>query len=346
MAHQEGLAYAIYLQRHVEVIIIEHINVEAKIIKDGVQYRFFKRGPRFYHIPFRTLHFVKKEKPDVVMVQGLLFPLQLICLRLFIGGRCKIIAQHHAERPFGGIKKIIQKIAGKFTDAYLFTSLDNARMWREKEIIKNKSECYEVLEGSTFMTRQNKQESRKITGISGKVNFLWVGRLTTGKDPITVLQAFEKYIATAPGCMLYMIYQDDTLLTDIRTLIDSSTTLKKAVRLVGKVAHDHLAFWYSAADYFVSGSHSEGSGFALIEAMACGCIPVITDIPSFRKIAGERGFFFMPGDADGLCKALQQSSEISIEERSAAIVTHFKNELSFEKIASDIYNVCKRLTRK
>ena len=45
--------------------------------------------------------------------------------------------------------------------------------------------------------------------------------------------------------------------------------------------------YYGAADVFVSGSHSEGSGYALIEAMSAGVVPVVTDIPSFRAIAGD-----------------------------------------------------------
>ena len=34
-----------------------------------------------------------------------------------------------------------------------------------------------------------------------------------------------------------------------------------------------------AADIFTLGSHREGSGYALTEALACGLPPVVTDIP-------------------------------------------------------------------
>ena len=51
--------------------------------------------------------------------------------------------------------------------------------------------------------------------------------------------------------------------------------------------HDEMPNYYAAADVFVSGSHSEGSGYALIEAMSAGVVPVVTDIPSFRAIAGD-----------------------------------------------------------
>ena len=55
---------------------------------------------------------------------------------------------------------------------------------------------------------------------------------------------------------------------------------------------------------FVSGSHSEGSGYALIEAMSAGVVPVVTDIPSFRAIAGDCGARWPPGDAGAFADAL------------------------------------------
>ena len=50
-----------------------------------------------------------------------------------------------------------------------------------------------------------------------------------------------------------------------------------------------MAAFYSAADLFVVGSHHEGSGYSLMEACACGAMPVVTDIPTFRLLtAAER----------------------------------------------------------
>ena len=42
-----------------------------------------------------------------------------------------------------------------------------------------------------------------------------------------------------------------------------------------------------AADLFVLGSHREGGSSALVEAMATGRTPVVTDIPSSRALTGN-----------------------------------------------------------
>src|SRR5262249_57697044 len=47
-----------------------------------------------------------------------------------------------------------------------------------------------------------------------------------------------------------------------------------------------MAAVLSAADLFVLASRKEGSGYALLEAMACGAVPVVTDIPAHRALLG------------------------------------------------------------
>ena len=92
----------------------------------------------------------------------------------------------------------------------------------------------------------------------------------------------------------------------MRERVQRSPALRDRVRLVGAVPHDRMAPFYSAADLFVVGSHHEGSGYALMEACACGAVPVVTDIPTFRLLTagGSVGALWTPGDAAGCARAL------------------------------------------
>jgi len=339
------LGYISYIKKLLQVQVAKHLNYEGLEKIDGVQYAFFKSNNSFFHIPFKTHKYIKQQQPDVVLVQGFVFPVQVIALRLKLGRRVKIIIQHHGEKPFTGIKKYFQKMACRCTDAFLFTARGNAMPYIESGLITNKERCFDVLEASTFITRQNRQGSKKLLGITGEDNFLWVGRLDANKDPLTVLQGFEKYLHYNPAAKLFVIYQEEDLLPQVKQMIEESTLLTAAVRLVGKVDHTMLGYWYSAVDFYISGSHKEGSGYALIEAMACGCIPVITNIPSFKTITsgGLLGVLYEKGNTDALLSAMLKTRDINRNEMSSAIINYFREHLSFKGIAEDMYAVCKKL---
>jgi glycosyltransferase involved in cell wall biosynthesis len=74
----------------------------------------------------------------------------------------------------------------------------------------------------------------------------------------------------------------------------------------GGVADSALAAWYAHAQALVYPSWYEGFGLPILEAMACGCPVVASDIPSSRETGGESTLFFRLGDAESLIDALDQ----------------------------------------
>ena len=184
--------------------------------------------------------------------------------------------------------------------------------------------------------------------MSGHFNFLWVGRLNVNKDPMTVLTGFEKYAALNSAARLYMIFGENDLLETVQQKIRESELLNKTVTLAGKVAHPELPDWYSAADYFVSGSHREGGGYALTEAMACGCIPVVTDIPPFMKALGEGkiGYHYHPGNAEELFGVLSSLRQEDQQQESLAAQNHFREHLSAKAIAKTLLTIFEGLANK
>ena len=145
-----------------------------------------------------------------------------------------------------------------------------------------------------------------------------------------------------------MIYQTDELIEDIKQIVKDAGMLDKSVFLVGKVPHDELPFWFSAADYYLSGSYREGSGYALLEAMACGCIPIVTNIPSFRKITGygKYSYLYESGNALQLFQIMEDLPHNPDQSFSDSIVNYSKTALSFSAIASDLSQICQDLMAK
>jgi glycosyltransferase involved in cell wall biosynthesis len=332
-----GILDALVIKQH-EVISIEQIDYEGEYKHNGVHYYFkrFKRGL----FPVKLHRFINSQKPDVVVIQSLHFPLQVIQLRLLLGKKTKIIIQNHAEIPFTGLKKHLQKLSGRFTDAFLFASHTMGMEWIEKGNLSSVHKIHEVMEVSSVFTPMERSVAIEKTKVTAEPAFLWVGRLNDNKAPITVVRAFLQFASIQPKARLYMIYHTYELLQQIQKELDASPN-GKAIQLIGKVHHNELQYWFNSADIFISGSYHEGAGTAVCEAMSCGCMPLVTDINSFRMMTdnGRCGLLYEAGNEAALLSALIQTQEIDIAQKQKASLEYYRSNLSFEAIARRIEEV-------
>jgi glycosyltransferase involved in cell wall biosynthesis len=186
---------------------------------------------------------------------------------------------------------------------------------------------------------------RAESGVAGSPAILWVGRLDANKDPLTVLEGFERALPALPQATLTMIYGGGDLLTAVQERQRRSPALSDRVRLVGAVPHERMASFFSAADLFVVGSHQEGSGYSLMEACACGAVPVVTDIPTFRLLtgAGSVGALWAPGDAGGCAAALGAVGRRDLHAERARLADHFTRELSWDAVGSRAMEIYRKV---
>lgn len=321
-----------------EVIDIHFINNTGILTIDNVSNHFLHYRRYQLLVPTGFHAYLKRLYPDVVIVHGLIFSWQIILLRLQLGSGVKIIVQHHAERPGRWPRTLFQRISDRYVHRYLFSSKELARAWLEMGLIRAPSKICEVLGASSPFTPVDRKEARAFTGISGKVVFLWVGRLDRNKDPLTVVRAFLRFREVYGEAVLYMIFQSDLLLGELQTFIRDNGG-SNAIKMVGRVRYSDLSYWYSSADYFLSGSHYESAGIAVCEAMSCGCIPIVTDIPSFRLMTknGEVGALYSPGNSDELLNVMISVSladQVAMRER---VLARFREQFSFEANARKYY---------
>ncbi len=85
--------------------------------------------------------------------------------------------------------------------------------------------------------------------------------------------------------------------------------LDDLVHLPGRVSADEVQRHLQRGDIYVSASHSDGASSSLLEAMACGLFPVVSDIPANRDWIddGTTGLLFTPGDVSGLVSAIRRA---------------------------------------
>lgn len=331
------------LASHGTVSSLERINYEGVHQQNGVTYHFVRLTKTVERFPYRLHRVVKQLRPDVVLVNGFCFPLQLLQLRLVVGKSAKILVLHRAEKPARGRRRWLQFVAASCVDAYLLASLELGRPWIESGCWHKGQKMQEVLQASSSFQPKDRESTRQKRVIQGNPVYLWVGRLEENKDPLTVVRAFLRFWKLHPAARLFLIFQTEELLPEIKALILEADAAAGIV-LVGKMPHPELEDWYSCADFFLSGSHEESCGIAVLEAISCGCIPVVTDIASFRKITANCGLRYRAGDVEDLLVNLQKTLWLNREEEREKLLHRFQTELSFPALAQKITDLLHHLS--
>jgi glycosyltransferase involved in cell wall biosynthesis len=68
--------------------------------------------------------------------------------------------------------------------------------------------------------------------------------------------------------------------TDTLKIKVAELNLEHAIEFVGWIQKEDNEKWYSKAKIWVSIPESDATSISLLEAMACGCIPVVSDLPA------------------------------------------------------------------
>jgi glycosyltransferase involved in cell wall biosynthesis len=332
------------MTKYGEIIGIYHIQYKGIVEKNDVSYHFTGYNRWQLLFPFLFNRYVKKMFPDVIIAHGLISPWQVIMLRIQIGKRIKIITQHHAERPLKDIRQYFQKWADRFIQAYLFSSVDQGKEWVNSQQIQSIKKIKVVMGTSSPFYPIDRNLAQSNTGVQGSAVYLWVGGLNENKDPLTVALAFAMFTELNPDAKLYMVYQSGELIEALKETVNKMDASRN-IFLVGRIDNPKLQDWYNSADFIISSSHYEGSGIAVCEALSCGCIPILTNIPSFRMMTAEGsiGLLFQAGQVESLLNALKKSLAINRGQEKMKVLNHFTNELSFDANARKIMEVIKEI---
>lgn len=323
------------LKGYFDIAVIDFIERDDFFVDKGIHYYFFKKtSTSKINLHIASHIRIKKIEPDVIYMHSFTYSYMVLFLKFFLKRETKIILQHHADKiPNSWWKRKILKVSDNYIDKYIFTSKELARAWVDKQIISSLDKVYEQPEISTsFRYDPNVKKDKNL--------FLWVARLNKNKNPFTIVNAFAKYIEANPKAKLVMFYSDNDLENDIRQFLQQYH-LSNKIQLRGYIQHEKLEYWFQKSSYFILGSSYEAGSLALIEAMACGCIPILSNIPANSAIInkGAFGLLFRVGDENELYNCLVETKHLKTLELRKKIVMHFQNNLSFKSLSDGIYKV-------
>ncbi len=137
-------------------------------------------------------------------------------------------------------------------------------------------------------------------------NFLFVGRLSSEKNIISLLRAFNAVCHLDKNWGLLILGNGPQKLEIESFILEKN--LNKRVHLIGFVQQDEIAKYYSFSDVFILPSKSEPWGLVVNEAMLCS-MPVIVSnrcgCETELVNEGVNGFSFDPFDTLELQKLME-----------------------------------------
>ena len=146
------------------------------------------------------------------------------------------------------------------------------------------------------------------TGLDSKRKVvLYAGRLSPEKNVQNLISALGELANRLP--VTSFLCGEGAFEARVRMLVDGLGK-ENDVRLLGH--REDVWEWMKGADVFISVSHAEGHPNAVLEAAACGCPLVLSDIPSHREMFSDAEAMFVErmsvgAIADGLETVLRDS---------------------------------------
>lgn len=134
---------------------------------------------------------------------------------------------------------------------------------------------------------------------------LCVGTLEPRKNVIHALSAFLRLKRKSPGLVerLKIVggigWQSSELIREIRGS-------REYVDFLGYVSDVELEQLYKKARLLIYPSFYEGFGLPVLEAMACGCPVITSDISSLPEVGGDAVYYVNPHDEDDIFTKLKQ----------------------------------------
>jgi glycosyltransferase involved in cell wall biosynthesis len=354
------LPRAVAAQGHT-VDVVYHYPFAGMLERDGVRHWFeppglgarqigrlarrFGREAALFIPAIQAARRVRRLAPDIVHAHGLVLTWNLFWLRMFGARAAPLVLHYHGGYPATQpLARLVQRANLKACALSLFTTTTHAEPFVQAGMLRP-AQIAELIETSSHFGMLPQHTARQITGMVGHPVILSAGRLDPIKDPFTMLRGFEQVAAVWPEARLYLFYLTNDLEPQMRAWLAERPALAERVIFRGCAPLAEMEAIYSSADFVVQASLREFSGCAILEAMSCGAIPILSDIPSFRRMtnAGMIGRLFPIGESAALAQALLSYPRETLYHERYRIRAWFEQALSFPAMAAQLERIYRQV---
>lgn len=273
----------------------------------GILSRLRKNRWNVWQIPFfltaqlcALRKIIRQERIDVIHAHWLI-PQGLVAAiyKKFFNHRIRVVCTSHGSDLmalkgflFNGIKKFTIRQSDRVT------VVSNVLKEEVRRLVPAVS--VEVLpmgvDLTLFTPARYSEEIKRKYAINGPF-LLFVGRLSEEKGVEYLLNAMPEIIRSVSSVKLVVV--GNGVMEEYLRKMCVDLNIQQRVVFAGAMTHEALPPYYATADILIGPSLREGFGLAFVEALACGCAVVASDLPGIADIIVDEktGLCFRPGDS-------------------------------------------------
>ena len=284
-------------------------NFESKIIfwprlwtQAGLAFECFKSPPDVLFIPAHTLPVVRRSKlKTVVTIHDLgaqflpqyhTFPQKIYLnwsTNFAVKFATRIIAVSLATK-----KDLIEKLgAEEERIEVVYEGVDHQKFKVQSSKFKIEKALKKYQIKSPYLLFVGTIQPRKNVGRLIEA-FAQVLKVTNGTKGPSGRKGIELVLAGAKGWLADEVYQ-----------LPKKLGVEKQIKFLGYVDEGDLPLLYNGALVFVLPSLVEGFGLPPLEAMACGCPTIVSQVSSLPEVAGEAGILIDPESVDSIAQGIK-----------------------------------------
>ena len=185
------------------------------------------------------------------------------------------LSQLEFSKNKGGIRyeyyKLIEKFAYKYCDVAIVASNNNKEYLLLNDFLpeSNISVVTNFVDVNLFRSLNLKRYKNKI---------IFVGRLNKEKNLFNLIEAITRTNLTLD------IYGQGELKNELKRFAKEK---KANINFMGTVPNDELVTVYNQYQYYILPSYFEGMPKTLLEAMACGCVCIGTNVNGINEVIND-----------------------------------------------------------
>jgi len=273
-------------------------------------HKLTSRGNHDIGILWQLIKLIKQIDPDII--QTWLRQMDVFGgLAALITRTPFVLSERNSGRAYSWNWKYFLRVCiGRKADAIISNSYDGKGYWDrrtgrkvKKKIIRNIVPIRAIEIAKTNNTKANIYPGKKV--------ILAASRLKPQKNLFTLLRALQ-IVFTKSDDTVALLFGEGPLQKKLLKF-QQKLNIQERLKIMGYTSR--LYDWLTRADVFVSVSYFEGNPHTVLEAIACKCPVVVSDVPAHREILDDSSAFFAatlsPDDiAKKIVQALSEGARV------------------------------------